>query len=326
MAGKNHFAIMRTAKIKSVASMANLEKHCDRSKLPPNADEKRTALNRTIIQDELSLPERFAKITEGQKIRKNAVLGVEVMMTYSPLALMGQSELDQWVQANQRWLEAEFGKENVVRLWLHMDESTPHLHAFVIPIDGKGKLNCRAFLGGADKLSAMQDRYGEAMKEHGLDRGLRGSKAHHTTVRAFYRAIGAVKDTNLTKPITKSEKRLIGGDRTVTEDIRDYYKRANEAYKERGYDIVDLKTKLEQEKRQHAGDKFEIENLKNENEHWKSMYAQQKPKAEAWDTLAKGVKNFDKDRTLTNAVNGVLEAQRELEKAGIEKMLDEMER
>lgn len=34
----------------------------------------------------------------------------------------------------QAWVEATFGKENVIGLHLHLDESTPHVHAVVTPI------------------------------------------------------------------------------------------------------------------------------------------------------------------------------------------------
>jgi len=109
------------------------------------------------------------------------------MMTFSPEA--PPKDLRAWVRDNRRWLEQEFGKKNLVKLYLHMDETTPHLHAVVIPIDPKGKLNCRHFLGGADKLSALQDRYAEAMKPHGLERGNKGSKARHQSVKQFYSLI-----------------------------------------------------------------------------------------------------------------------------------------
>ncbi|WP_252513350.1 plasmid recombination protein [Acinetobacter nosocomialis] len=31
---------------------------------------------------------------------------------------------------------------------MHRDETTPHLVAYVVPIDSKGNLNCREFLAG----------------------------------------------------------------------------------------------------------------------------------------------------------------------------------
>lgn len=303
----SNYAIMRTAKVKSVASMANLEKHCTREKMPSNANPDLTKQNQDLLPDSLTLPERFAEMTDGQKIRKNAVLGVEVMMTYTPKAVDGH-RLEQWTDMNRKWLESEFGKDNVVRLWLHMDESTPHLHAFVIPLDDKGKLNCRAYLGGAAKLSAMQDRYAAAMQQFDLERGIKGSKAQHKTVKEFYRAIEGANRQNLPKPMQKTEKGLFGANKTITEPIEDYYERANVAFREQGMQIVDLKEQLRKER---TGTWMNKVN--------KAELERSKPKAEAWDRLKKGLDGMDDKnhaQDLKTELQGILDAQeaRELSK------------
>jgi hypothetical protein len=181
------FAIMRTRKLKSGAAMRGLERHNERLREVPGADPDRARDNQIIVGQDEQLNDAFARLTEGQKVRSNAVRAVEVMMTFSPEA--PPKDLQAWVRDNRRWLEQEFGKENLVKLYLHMDEATPHLHAVVIPIDPKGKLNCRHFLGGADKLSALQDRYAVAMKPHNLERGNKGNKARHQSVKKFYSLI-----------------------------------------------------------------------------------------------------------------------------------------
>jgi rRNA-processing protein FCF1 len=64
------------------------------------------------------------------------------------------------------------------------------MYAYIVPIDSKGKLNCRAFLGGVKALSEMQSDFADRVgKKHRLERGIEGSKARHTKVRAFYGAI-----------------------------------------------------------------------------------------------------------------------------------------
>lgn len=44
---------------------------------------------------------------------------------------------------------------------------------------------------GGDKLAALQDSFAEVMDDLGLERGLRGSDAHHEPVRRFY---GTLRD------------------------------------------------------------------------------------------------------------------------------------
>ena len=321
----SNFAIMRTAKVKSVASMANLEKHCSREKMPTNADKSRTNQNMDFAQDKLTLPERFAKLTEGQKIRKNAVLGFEVMMTYTPDSLRDSKTLLKWVDDNRKWLQQEFGQKNVVRLWLHMDESTPHLHAFVVPIDERGKLNCRAYLGGADKLSALQDSYAEAMKPYSLERGIKGSKAHHKTVKEFYRAVEQAERQNLPQYTKKTEKGLFGAEKTVTEPIENYYERANAAFKQQGLQLVGLQEQLRKEKEKNrtksvreelarAEEKRELRELRTKA----SEAGRYKAKATAWDRLNKGLNGLDDKnhaQDLKVELQGILDKQESMEKS-----------
>ena len=95
------------------------------------------------------------------------------------------------------WLKQRHGAENVISTSIHRDETTPHLVAYVVPIDN-GKLNAREFLGGRAKLSKMQTDFHEKVKDLGLERGLEGSKAEHKTVKEFY--------AELQEPLPKPEK------------------------------------------------------------------------------------------------------------------------
>lgn len=65
---------------------------------------------------------------------------------------------------------------------IQLDETTPHLVVYVVPIDKKGKLNCR-HLNGRDKMTAMQTDFANvAGAKYGLQRGQEGSKAKHEEV------------------------------------------------------------------------------------------------------------------------------------------------
>ena len=68
----------------------------------------------------------------------------------------------------------------------------------MVPLDEKGKLNCRALLGGSRyRLSELQDDFAAAMAPLGLERGIKGSRASHTEVRKYYAAINQQPDANL---------------------------------------------------------------------------------------------------------------------------------
>jgi hypothetical protein len=70
-----------------------------------------------------------------------------------------------------------------------MDEHSPHAHAIVVPIDPNGKLNCKHYFGTREKLSQWQDRFADEVKDLGLERGVRDSRARHTDIKDFYKAI-----------------------------------------------------------------------------------------------------------------------------------------
>jgi hypothetical protein len=77
-----------------------------------------------------------------------------------------------------------------------MDETTPHMHFICTPIHDKGKkkgwgLSAKHFADGKGGLAKMQDSYHEHIVAagHELDRGLKGSKSKHQSVKKFYAEI-----------------------------------------------------------------------------------------------------------------------------------------
>ena len=71
---------------------------------------------------------------------------------------------------------------------IHWDETTPHMYAYVVPRDPEtGRLNAKRWLGGAKALRDMQTDFAQQVgQQHGLERGLEGSKSRHTTIQAYY--------------------------------------------------------------------------------------------------------------------------------------------
>ncbi|KAA6325786.1 hypothetical protein EZS27_025042 [termite gut metagenome] len=48
--------------------------------------------------------------------------------------IQDEGRLDEWCQDNVDWLKKTYGVKNVVTTTLHMDGTTPHIHASVVPI------------------------------------------------------------------------------------------------------------------------------------------------------------------------------------------------
>lgn len=201
-----NYAILRVQKLKTDTAVRGSLKHSFREQNTPNADPERQDDNTHIGAGDVKEAMKAYKERLPEKVRKNGVRCVEYLMTASPEKMndMTREQQDAFFKSSLDWLKEKHGSENVVYSGVHRDETTPHMYAYVVPIDERGKLNCRKFLGGTKHvLSDLQSDYAEKVgKEHGLDRGIKGSKAKHQTVKQYYANLNKAKESkdNLTAP------------------------------------------------------------------------------------------------------------------------------
>lgn len=130
----------------------------------------------------------------------------------------GLVDHDAYFRDSVAWLEAKHGKENIVAINVQLDELTPHLVVYAVPIvietdklvnrsviapgrDAYGKqmrvltkvkkagavrLSAAHFVDGPAKLSKMQtDFAADVGTKHGLERGVEGSQADHITTKSW---------------------------------------------------------------------------------------------------------------------------------------------
>ncbi|BDA71518.1 plasmid recombination enzyme [Calothrix sp. PCC 7716] len=146
------------------------------------------------------IKEMFMEKIGAQKIRSNAVLAVEMLLTASPqyfrpdnpeqAGFYIQERVDNFAAACTDWLlNRYYGK--VVQAIMHLDESTPHIHAYIVPLDSRGKLNARELFHGRYKLSELLDSFARAVEHLGIERGIKGSKAKHTDIKKYYAAVNS---------------------------------------------------------------------------------------------------------------------------------------
>jgi len=155
-----------------------------------NADSRRTNLNRhagarstreLLVALRTRLPE---------KRRKDAVLCLEYLVTASPSFFAGGNERSDYFRESLKWIRERHAKENVLCAAVHLDETSPHLVVYVVPLTADGRLAAKDFVGGASKLSRLQtDFHKNVGMPFGLIRGAKGSKARHQRVSAFYSAL-----------------------------------------------------------------------------------------------------------------------------------------
>lgn len=189
------YSIIRTKKLKSFGAISRSSRHTFREQPTPNANPQMSQRNRIVgakTTDELLVA---FKNSLPEKRRTDAVLCIEYMITASPEAFKRHggnlNDLGNgYFRDALSWLHQRHGAANVLCSVVHLDESTPHLVAYVVPLTKEGKLSAREFLGGPKVLRSLQDSFHAACgAPRGLLRGIQGSKAKHDKVSAFYTAL-----------------------------------------------------------------------------------------------------------------------------------------
>ncbi|MGP4974713.1 MobV family relaxase [Psychrobacter alimentarius] len=200
-----NYAILRTAKLKTMGNIGGSLAHSYRTIETPNADPNLTPKNHHSV----ATPEAVKQAIQDrlpEKRRSDAVLCIEYLITASPeWEGWGSGKEGEFFKRSAQWLMDKHGEENIAGMSIHRDISTPHLVAYVVPIDQKGKLNCKGFLGGRVKLNQMQTDFANAVADLGLTRGKEGSKAKHTSIKEYYHDINHARDFSITTVSPKPE-------------------------------------------------------------------------------------------------------------------------
>ncbi|PSV60266.1 hypothetical protein C9J48_20430, partial [Photobacterium profundum] len=180
--------ILRFEKIKTFEALNLSNAHINRYMETPNADtkirNKKIFGSGNVVKD---VKERLNK--NGIKPRKNAVLCMEALLTLSPEYFTSKEATKNFTIAAAKWLSDEYG-ENVLSVDLHLDESTPHIHAIILPITEDGRLSARDLFNKLT-LKKFQKSYCDLMSEKtGIDFDYKeGSKAKHQNVKEYYTKI-----------------------------------------------------------------------------------------------------------------------------------------
>jgi hypothetical protein len=186
------YCILRTAKLTKLGNITSSAKHTFREIPTRNVDAKRTHLNRTWGAQNAAAVRAAIRARLPAKRRKDAVLCIEYLVTASPkwFKTAPKAQQDAYFMAAMRWLKNRHGEANVVCMNLQLDETSPHLVAYVVPLTKDGRLSAKDFLGGRKVLSEMQTEFASQVgKPVGLKRGIEGSRAIHTTPKAFNAAL-----------------------------------------------------------------------------------------------------------------------------------------
>lgn len=218
--------IIRAIKLNSMGKIGASGGHTWRTSPVAHADASRTHLNQDWRPVSSSAQLRAAaseRLALADNVKNNSVLLVEYVVSAAHEAFIEQGGHLQWqdyFEDSLAFLEARHGVDNVIGVNVQLDERTPHLVVYAVPLvnhpaqtrsrnvilgkaDGqwvrgnknfdipaRTALSASHFLGSREKLRQLQTSFAQRVGEkHGLCRGLRYSAATHVTTKAFHQEL-----------------------------------------------------------------------------------------------------------------------------------------
>ena len=146
-------------------------------------------------------------------------------------------EIEQWAKDVYDWCVRRYGQENIIGFQVHLDESSPHIHALIVPVGIRPKSGRECVMWSA-KFGKDRFEYGRILREmhtslyeevgskYGLERGdsIDGRNVQHLHKRDYIRKLTkeakqaerAVK--GLQTMIRKLEREMLAG-RTQLKEI-----------------------------------------------------------------------------------------------------------
>ena len=111
-------------------------------------------------------------------------------------------EIEQWAKDVYDWCARRYGQENIIGFQIHLDESSPHIHALIVPVGQRTKSGRKCVMWSA-KFGKNCYEYGRILREmhtslyeevgskYGLERGdsIEGRHISHLSKRDYIRKL-----------------------------------------------------------------------------------------------------------------------------------------
>lgn len=187
-------SILRFEKIKSFQDLGKSNAHVYRYSNTLNANEK--IKNKIIFGNGNIVKSVKDKIKKHNlKTRANSVICIETLLTLSPEFFENnkKEKINEFAKEACSFLTENF-KDELVSIVLHLDESTPHIHAHFVPMikDNDGYKLCAKERLTKITLRNFQKNYNEKMKKINPNISYKaGSNAKHQDIKAYYEIVNS---------------------------------------------------------------------------------------------------------------------------------------
>lgn len=211
------YAVARMQKMKS-GNLGGAYRHNERifeNHSNKDIDPEKTHLNYELTDRDRSIPydRQIKQYINDNKIskralRKDAVLCNEWIITSDKAFFenMSPEQIKNFFETAKNFFAERYGNSNIAYAMVHLDESTPHMHLGLVPMQN-GKLSSKSLFGSRDQLKEIQEAFPRYLNEHGynLQRGESDSKKKHLETAEFKEKQRLLDDTDK-KIVDKTEK------------------------------------------------------------------------------------------------------------------------
>lgn len=211
------YAVARMQKMKS-GNLGGAYRHNERifeNHSNKDIDPEKTHLNYELTDRDRSIPydRQIKQYINDNKIskralRKDAVLCNEWIITSDKAFFenMSSDQIKDFFETAKNFFAERYGNSNIAYAMVHLDESTPHMHLGLVPMQN-GKLSSKSLFGSRDQLKEIQEAFPRYLNEHGynLQRGESDSKKKHLETAEFKEKQRLLDDTDK-KIVDKTEK------------------------------------------------------------------------------------------------------------------------
>ena len=129
-------------------------------------------------------------------------------------------EIEQWAKDVYDWCAKRYGQENIIGFQVHLDESSPHIHALIVPVGQRAKSGRECVMWSA-KFGKSRYEYGHILREmhtslyeevgskYGLEGGdsIEGRNVSHLSKRDYIRKLS--KDAKQAEKAVKGLQTMI---------------------------------------------------------------------------------------------------------------------
>lgn len=178
------YQVIHMQKIKGTA-VGGIEIHAERlregvSHSNPDIDWSQTARNYQLHLPALQAHGTYAKRIDDRlrtlgvtRIRKDAVklCGFIVSSDADFFDKLTPRARREFFEKSYRFFADRYGKENILSAVLHLDEATPHMHLYLMPITPDGRLCCKDVFTRQELLELHTAHHQEVGAAYGLERG-----------------------------------------------------------------------------------------------------------------------------------------------------------